>query len=484
MKPVRRLLSCLLLLLFIVQSSGVEGQNCCQKITKASADQLSANDLSLFLKNNVPDLMREEQIPGAAVVVVQNGKILAIEGFGLADLERKKSVDPHTTIFPIGSISKVFTATALMQLADQKKIDLHRDVNHYLKKLQAPKTYPEPITAASLLNHTSGLDEIRPGTQAESEKEIMPLSSFLKERLVRVHPPGLITSYSTYGITLAGLLVEEMSGTSYENYLSQNIWKPLAMNRTHISTPPQLSADVAIGYAVEEGKPVVVPYEWYHTIPASSIRSTAEDLANFLIAHLQCGRPEDRRIMSAESICEMHKQQSTTHPEMPGWTYGFQEDDKNGLHILEHGGDIAGFGSLLVLLPDQGVGLFVAHHVEGANLRFELKNRFLDRFFPDKREVHVPTPVPQKSDELKRFSGLYRGNIFCHTCTTGFPVAEVEVVANNDGTISALDERWVQTSPLLFVRMDGKRKIGFQADKSGKILQLSAGSWKVLEKVR
>ena len=169
---------------------------------------------------------------------------------------------------------------------------------------------------------------------------------------------------------------------------------------------------------------------------------------------------------------------------MPGWTYGFQQDDTNGLRIIEHGGDIGGFSSLLVLLPDENVGFFMAHHGEGGNLRFEVKAKLLDRYFPDKHSITLPVPVPDSSGELKRFAGLYRANLFCHTCKNPLPVAEVEVTSNDDGTITVWEAQWAQTAPLLFTRLDGKRKIGFQEDKSGRILQMSAGSWKVLEKVK
>ena len=429
--------------------------------------------------------MQKEHIPGSAIVFVQNGQILLTRGFGYANLEQKKLVDAEKTICPIGSISKVFTATALVQLADQKKIDLKSDVNAYLKKLKVAQKYPEPIQLRNLLNHTSGLDEIRPGTQANSPEAILPLHEFLKSRLVPIHPPGLITSYSTYGITLAGLLIEEISGSSYETYLRRNLWEPWMMSRTHISTPLNLAGDVAIAYGVEDDKVEKIPYEWYHTTPASSIRSTAENMGHFIAGQLQCGDFRGKRIFSEKAACEMQRTQSTTHPQMPGWTYGFQEDDTNGLRILEHGGDIAGFASLLVLLPDQNTGFFITHHVEGANMRFELKKQLLNRYFPDKREVKAPTPAPDSAAGLKRFAGVYRGNIFCHTCKESFPVAEVEVTANEDGTITLWEDRWIQTSPLLFVRSDGKRKIGFQEDKhTGQILQMSSGSWKVMEKVK
>ena len=483
MASAYRLIFWLVLIFFLSNSAHPIESDCCAKRNRATSTIVS-EELAKFLDSFVTDLMREEHIPGAAFVFVQNGKVILSKGFGYADLERKQPVNPGKTIFPIGSISKVFTATALVQLADREKIDLNADVNLYLKKLKVPETYGQPITGAHLLSHTSGLDEIRPGTQAQSANRILPLPEFLKDRLVRVHPPGVITSYSTYGITLAGLLVEEISGVSYETYLNRNIWKPLQMNRTHISTPPGMAAEVAIAYALENDAPTRVPYEWYHTTPASSIRSTAEDMSNFIVAHLQCGNFREHRILSSHAACEMLRTQSTTHPKMPGWTYGFQEDHTNGLRILEHGGDIAGFASLLVLLPDENTGFFIAHHIEGGSLRFEVKQKLLDRYFPDKRSIIVPVPTPDSTGQLKRFAGLYRANLFCHTCKNPLSVAEVEVTSNDDGTITVWDERWVQTTPLLFVRLDGKRKIGFQEDKTGRILQMSAGSWKVLEKVK
>ena len=476
-----RLIFWLILMLFISRPANPD---CCGKKRNGTRSAVSSQDLTKFLESFVPDLMREEHMPGAVFVFVQNGKIVLSKGFGYANLEQKQPVHTGKTIFPIGSISKVFTATAFVQLADRNKISLNADVNSYLKKIKVPNSYPKPVTGAHLLSHTSGLDEIRPGTQAPSPKEIQPLAVFLKDRLVRVHPPGIITSYSTYGITLAGLLVEEVSGLGYQTYLRRNIWKPLQMNRTHVSTPPHMAADVAIGYTVEDEKPERIPYEWYHTVPASSIRSTGEDMANFILAHLQCGSFRNQRILSEHAACEMHRTQSTTHPKVPGWTYGFQEDDRNGLRILEHGGDIAGFGSLLVLLPDENTGFFVVHHIEGGNLRFEIKQRLLDRYFPDKRSITAPLATPDSKGELKRFAGLYRANLYCHTCKNPLPVAEVEVTSNEDGTITVWENRWVQTEPLLFVRLDGKQKIGFQEDKSGRIVQMSAGSWKVLEKVK
>ncbi|MGH8129876.1 MAG: hypothetical protein ACRES3_03365, partial [Steroidobacteraceae bacterium] len=150
----------------------------------------------------------------------------------------------------------------------------------------------------------------------------------------------------------------------------------------------------------------------------------------------------------------------------------------------EHGGDIGGFSSLLTLLPEQGVGFFIVHHLESNNLRFDVRQAILDRYFPDSREVQVPVPDPKTADRLRRFAGKYRGNIFCHTCPDGGPnVQDFEVEANDDGTITVWSDRWVEVSPLYFVGVDGRSRIGFAEDKSGRVIALSAGSWKVLERI-
>jgi CubicO group peptidase (beta-lactamase class C family) len=428
--------------------------------------------------------MARETIPGAAFVLVADGRVVFAHGYGVADLASARPVDPATTLFPIASISKLFTATAAMQLADRRQIDLHADISRYLPSVRVPATYPQPITAAHLLSHTSGLDEL-PGRRVRQPAELVPLGRFLSTRLVRVHPPGEVTSYSSYGIALAGLLVEEVSRMPFEHYLARHIWSPLGMTRTFITVPDSLRGSLATAYELENGKPAAVPYELYQTPPASSIVSTPLDMARFMIAHLEGGMYEGGRMLSDSAAELMQRQHATMHPRVPGWAYGFQLGDPTGRRVLEHGGDIGGFSALLVLLPDEDVGFFVAHHLEGAGLRFEVKERILDEFFPDRRPVQVPTPRPENAGALRRFAGLYRANIFCHSCPDSGPnVQDFEVGAHADGTISVWDQRWAPVDSLYFASVDGRRHIGFAQDSSGRISALTAGSWRVLERIR
>jgi CubicO group peptidase (beta-lactamase class C family) len=428
--------------------------------------------------------MAKEGVPGAVVVLVADGRVVFAQGYGVAGLASRRPVDPATTIFPIASISKVFTATAVMQLADRGRLDLHADVNRYLTSARMPSKYGQPITAAHLLSHTSGLDEL-PGRRVRSTAELVPLGKFLATRLVRVHPPGIMTSYSTFGIALAGLLVEDVTHQPLEQYLAHDIWGPLGMTRTFITVPDSLKGDLATAYELDDGTPVPIPYELYQTPPASSIVSTALDMARFMVAHLARAKSGGRAILSDSAAELMQRQQATMHPRVPGWSYGFQLGEMNGQRILEHGGDIGGFSSLLVLLPDRGIGLFVAHHLESTNLRFDVKQAVLDQLFPDHSVAQAPVARPQDAERLRRFAGAYRANTFCHSCPDGGPnVQDFEVRANDDGTIAVWDQSWVPVDSLYFASLDGRRHIGFAEDSSGRIIALTAGSWKVLERIR
>ena len=425
--------------------------------------------------------MTDEHTPGAAIIVVQNNRVVFAKGYGKADVASGRPFTPNETIFPIASVSKLFTATAAMQLVDSGAVELDADANRYLESAKVPPTYPEPITVAQLLSHTSGLDEL-PGRRVRSASELLPLGKFLSQRLVRVHAPGEMTSYSSYGMSLAGLLVEDVSNTPFEDYLRQHIWQPLRMTDTSIAVPED-KGRLATAYELDGEKPVPMPYEIYQTPPAASILSTADDMSRFMMAHLDDGRFGAQRILSPAAIERMHRREATMHPKLPGWTLGFQEGDLNGLRILEHGGDIGGFSTLLTLLPEHDVGFFIVHHLESNNLRFDIRQAILDRYFPDQRETKAPVPDPKKAEDLKRFAGTYRANIFCHSCSSEQPVQDFEVEANADGTLTVWGDRWVEVSPLYFVGVDGKGRIGFAEDKTGRITAMSAGSWKVVEKI-
>jgi CubicO group peptidase (beta-lactamase class C family) len=204
---------------------------------------LTKADFETFLDALIPSQLRNRNIAGAVVSVVKDGQVLFQKGYGYADFEAKKPVLPDQTLFRPGSISKLFTATAVMQLVEQGKLDLDRDVNDYLD-FEIPKTYPEPVTLRRLLTHTAGFEDTLKNLFVAHESDLKPLSTYLlNEMPARIFPPGKVPSYSNYGFTVAGYIVERVSGEKFERYIDNHILKPLQMTNSTFDQPlpPQLA---------------------------------------------------------------------------------------------------------------------------------------------------------------------------------------------------------------------------------------------------
>lgn len=443
-------------------------------------------ELEAFLDPVFAAQMEKLHIPGAAIAVVKDGKIFFTKGFGYANLERKTPVVPDKTIFRIGSITKVFTATALVQLAERRKVNLNDDVNNYLKDFKIPNTYPQPITFANLLTHTAGFDEINRGRKTTSAEKVMPLGEFLKTRLIRRKPPGEFISYSTYGMSLAGHLVETISGASYKDYLNKNLFQPLEMRRSSVaSVQANLRSEIATGYDYSAGGYRPLEFEYFHTYPASDINGTVTDMARFMLAHLEGGRLGKGRLLSERATREMHERHFSNHPRLPGMTYGFFENRQNNLRALEHGGVMDGFSALMYLSPDQRLGIFVVCNRETSGLQGAVKAAILNRYFPSQDRPDTGQPPAHLREKLDRFAGSYRADIYCHTCKEGergyLPQA-FDIKANDDGTISFWGGQWKQTDPLLFQLLNGQLdngevQVAFRQDPNGQITHMFNATW-------
>lgn len=171
-------------------------------------------------------------VPGAAFVFVRNGSVVYERGYGVSDVAVKSKVDPQRTVWPIASITKTVTALGALQLVADGRVKLDDDLNRYLKRLQVPAQGYAPLTLRHILSHTGALDEI-PGRRYDG-KQAPDMAAFLKDKLVRYREPGKLTAYSTYGIALAGVLIEDVSGQSYAGYLQQHIFMPAGMSSARL----------------------------------------------------------------------------------------------------------------------------------------------------------------------------------------------------------------------------------------------------------
>jgi len=426
-------------------------------------------DLSVFLDDFFDRNMEELDIPGAAVVVVQDGEILFIKGYGFADLERQIPVDPTQTVMRVASVSKLFTATAAMQLVEQGLLDLDTDVNLYLTALKIPADYAEPVTLRQLLTHTAGFEDRFIGIHTLDADKFNPLGEFLKGNIPkRVLEPGSIHSYSNFSYALAGLLVEEISGVPFAQYVDENLFQPLGMSRSTFEqpVPAELAPDLAVGYFVTDGTYEAGNYLYEKESPAGAMSTTAADMARFMIAHLQEGRYEDVRILERGTAQQMHAQQFTHHPELPGLGLAFKERFVNGERLIGHGGDIGTYSAQMILHPEDNLGFFVVYNVFSDALRERLIAAFMDRFYPEPSPATAPATVKLSQGELARFAGGYRW-VRHPRSTLGKTIALIpgpvtlNIDANDDGTLSVSffgaepEWRYAPVQPLVFKQVAG-----------------------------
>lgn len=446
-----------------------------QALPRPLPADLNAADLEAFLDGVVAMQMDQSHVAGVTLSVVKDGQLLLAKGYGYADVEQRVPVDPAATLFRIGSISKLFTWTAVMQLVERGELDLNADVNSYID-FQIPATLPEPITMVHLLTHMPGLEDRGFGLAARSPEDLLPTGVWLARNVpARMWAPGLFPAYSNYGAALAGYIVERQAGLPYDDYIDTHILAPLGMVHTtsRQPLPAGLAGDMSGGYRYVNGAPEEQMFELLHVAPAGSFSASAADMARFMIAHLQDGRYEQARVLDEATARRMHSRLWGPDDRMNGMAYGFMELDQNGYHIIGHSGDTAFFHSLLALLPDENVGLFVSYNTESAMmLPQQLFEAFMDRYYPAPAAVPFEPPADFAA-RAARFTGEYRLNRMSFTKVEKIMAlfSPVAVQDGGDGTLVVRSpfgvQRYVETAPLLFHEVGGDEQLLFREDAQG-----------------
>lgn len=324
-------------------------------------------------------------VAGAAVSIVKDGKVLFKKGYGYANLEKNIPVDAETTSFQIASISKVFTATAVMQMVEQGKLSLDEDVNNYLTAFKIDNPYSKPVTLGTLLTHTSGLD-FRIPLFIPSSGDVLfnsldSLENNLKENLPPViRKPGTFCQYNGYGIALAGYLVEIASGEPLDRYITENILEPLEMNHSSYGLTKSVLPNMSKPYRYLFGKCTKQNYTLVGDHPVGSICASALDMANFMLAHLNNGELNGKRILSTDTATEMHTHQYPEDDRLTGFSLGFYEAVRNGYKTIEFGGYLPCFSSKVSLLPEKNVGMFIVINTDSASSG-KVCNEYIDMVY-------------------------------------------------------------------------------------------------------
>jgi CubicO group peptidase (beta-lactamase class C family) len=454
-------------------------------------NSIDVQELERFLDQFFAERMQAQHIPGLVIAVVKEGKLFFSKGYGYANLEQQIPVIPEQTVFRVGSISKLLTATAVMQLVEQGKLGLNDNVNSYLKRFQLQPSDP-PVTIANLLTHTSGLDEEFIGIAARSANEILSPGDYLAEHLPsRMLPPNTVIRYSNHGLVLAGYLAELASGLPFTNLIQQKILQPLKMDHSSFVLRPDILQHLATGYHYKNGSYSPLPLAYSNDVPSAALNVTAIDIVHFIMAHLQQGRYGDTQLLQKQTLELMQQQHFTNHPGIAGQSYGFYEWLQNGQRGLMHDGEIVGFKSSLFLLPSQKIGWFVAHNNEIGTLQDELIYQFLNHYYPPKQLSPNQFSPPLQRASL---SGRYRYIRYPrHTIDKvaavipGSPLFAPEFqVIDNGNSLKIGASEFAEVEPMLFQRVNDVPlvfrgltfdQIGFRSASSEQAADLSLGKY-------
>ncbi|MEM9668023.1 MAG: serine hydrolase [Pseudomonadota bacterium] len=443
--------------------------------SSAPAAAIDRQALETFIDGIMATALQDQFITGAVISVVSAEDTLLLKGYGLADSETDTPVDPNIHLFRIASISKLFTATSIMQLVEQGKVDLDADIRTYLGDLGFDDS-KGAITTADLLTHTAGFEDRIFGFYGETpELEDLPREEhFARLAPTQVRAPGELVSYSNYSYSLLGEIIARVSGKTYAEYIREEIFQPLGMERSTVvlkslaaPTTPEIEA-----LREDESKSHRWDNGWYDTqsFPstiamheaAGTISTTAADISSFMHAHLNNGAFEDSELLQPETADRMHSVLFSHIPGVNGNAHGFWVLNIGGYDVIEHGGSINDFRSTFVLFPELGLGVFISGNTASSGILGRIPDRIVEHFFPKEDKGTTPD-APVQVVNLEEVSGKY---LTSRRNQTRFgKIANVVSTFN----LSATDDGDILMS-------GGSRSIRFKKDGDGVFRSLRDGS--------
>lgn len=444
--------------------------------------------LEAYVDGVVKPLMKTNNSPSGTVTIARNGEIILAKGYGFEDIADQTPVDPYRTLFRPGSVSKLSTWVSVMQLVEQGKLDLDTDVNEYLETFQIKDTFAEPITLRHIMTHTTGFEDGGLGYLIidDPEKALTLRDSMERYQPERVNPPGVQTAYSNYATALAGLIIENISGLSFRDYVQQNIFDPLQMTHSSFAEPlpPKLAEHMATSYTVEAGAYVEKPFEIIANFaPAGSESATSPDMVRFARAILNGGELDGRRILKAETVAQMLTPNFAQDERTTPMLLGFYETDYNGHRVVGHGGDTKYFHSYLGIDPGNALTFFVSFSASGGStVRSAFMVALYDEYFP--REEAPPVPPEDFAERAGKYAGTYgfwRGNF--SSIEKAFSIGNVmQVAPTKDNTLlvafAGKSKQYVEVEENLFRELDSNmtllpvispRLIAFQEDENDNV---------------
>lgn len=403
-----------------------------------------------FLDGYVAAAMADQYPPGMMVAVATRDAVF-VKAYGAANMQTGEKATPDT-LFRIASISKTFVWTAVMMLADDGKLDLDADVNTYLKTVKVKERFGKPVTLNDLMAHRAGFEDTL-GEFFQSGKGRSYEEALAGTRPARIAPPGERTSYSNWGADLAALIVADVSGEPFDDFVRIRILEPLGMASTiqHDPAPiagkalndSALDARLAAPHKIAGGAPKVLVHDALEPLHAAgAIALDAHDAGRWLQFFLNDGVADGVRRLSPQAFTQMRLRAFADRTGAPDFAHGFMETEIAGQRTFGHGGTLTGFISDMTIMPSLGVGVFVVvNGAERPRLPDLVSRAVLEQFagsadtWPSKWRVMASEEMKKKA---KSVAGVYRGarrveTRFEKIASMG---SELKIAANDDGSLT------------------------------------------------
>jgi|GEM_PF-6783233 len=343
-------------------------------------------------------------VASASLLVVQGDRVAYLRSFGLARPALRVPARPDSTLYQVGSLSKLFVATAALQLVEAGRLRLDQDVRGYLGGVRIERC-SGPVTMEMLLTHTSGIDDRKLGRTQAAGRPLMPLGDFFRRYPPRCGTrPGEQLNYSGNAMSLAAHVVERVSGERFDAYARRHLFAPLGMGSATFAQPlpPALKARRA-------SMPDLPPLIEY---PEGGLAMAPADMAPFLVAQLNGGAYRGRAILRPGTLARLQAHRFPRDASLPGIAYGWFEATLNGHRALVHTGDYQ-HQSLVAVVPDARIAFFLVVSPRG-----ELRAPLIGTFAADFAARFVPPvashPVAYLATDDARYTGTYRDDALPH----------------------------------------------------------------------
>ncbi|HSV76889.1 MAG TPA: serine hydrolase domain-containing protein [Bacteroidales bacterium] len=452
---------------------------------QSSIAQQTSNlaDIESFTDGVFSTLLKENNIAGATFSLVENGQVRLLKGYGYANVEEGIKVNPDSTLFRIASISKLFIWIGVMQMVEQGRLDLDRDINEYLEAFEIPATFEQPITLRALMTHTAGFEDHIYQLFVRNIEEKLPLEEVLKTQLPkRVRPPFVLASYSNHGTGIAQYLVELASGIPFVEYAQRYIFDLLGMHNTTLlqPLPDDLIPQLSNGYLFSGGRFVPQTLELVPLQSSGGASTTAADMARFMKALLNNTCLDGNCLLDSATFAQMTAPAFYHADGVNPALLGFIDMSLNGHKIFGHGGNTFLFHSSLAIIPEKNIGVFSSFNTGGAGRLSRAVLQYLaDRYYPDTRPLAETIDLP--AEYLEKFKGTYRVTRFSHT-----EIFKINM-PDNQITITPVDNQlkkvllnattyWEPIDSLTFRNMNSNEIIAFSKNENGKVQNLFIGN--------